>query len=496
MADSAPVPGPPRAGGAFVRDSASIAISQYLARAVVLVRGWVAAITLGPAGFGAWTLLNLILDYGSYATLGALQGLDLRLPPAVAAGDAPRARRLMAGAWSIVVAGGVVFAAAVFAGVRWAPRPAAAPGGVLVALMVAAALLQLAFQYYATALRAHGRFRAVGTGQALQAVLGAGLGIALVGKFGLLGLVTGWIAGTLAAVVHMARACPEAPLEPAGVRDGAALARLGLPIFAYYVASLVLRSVDRLALARYGNAHQLGIYGVALMASGLVLFAPEAAGYVLFPRVAAAYHGSVDRALVRAHVLRVQRALAVMMPLVVGIAIVWAGPAVEALLEGYRPAILPLRLLAAGALALSAATVPAYFLLGSGRQLVLLALGGVAALVTAAGVFATAWRDPAPAHVALAASAGYALFAVLVLMRAAGELDPDAGRVRFTLGSLLPGAWAVLVAFAIVRWLPGHGGMWGFVATDLFGLGYLPVLIGMARGLGMRSLVRETLAAR
>ena len=45
-----------------------------------------AVVALGPAGFGAWNALNLILDYGGYASGGALQGLDLHLPAPTARG--------------------------------------------------------------------------------------------------------------------------------------------------------------------------------------------------------------------------------------------------------------------------------------------------------------------------------------------------------------------------------------------------------------------------
>src|SRR4030067_863385 len=82
-----------------------MALGQYLARAAVLARGVVSAVALGPQGFGSWNALNLVLDYGQYASLGALAGLDLRLPGAVARGDAAAARSLMAGAWGVVVAG-------------------------------------------------------------------------------------------------------------------------------------------------------------------------------------------------------------------------------------------------------------------------------------------------------------------------------------------------------------------------------------------------------
>src|SRR5438552_4200366 len=162
--------GTPRRPGAFLRDSAAIALGQYVARGMVLARGWAAAAALGPGGFGIWNALNLIFDYGSYATAGALQGLDLRLPPAVAEGDAPRARRLMAGAWSIVLSGGALFAVLVAATLRWAPVPAGALH--LAILMLATALLQLAFQYLSTAVRGYGRCGAVSEGQAVQSVVG------------------------------------------------------------------------------------------------------------------------------------------------------------------------------------------------------------------------------------------------------------------------------------------------------------------------------------
>src|SRR5258706_2883452 len=94
----------------LVRDSLGVALSSYLARLALLVRGVVAAAVLGPRGYGGWNALNLILDYGSYATCGALQGLDLELPAVVAGGAREAARRLLAGAWGALTLGGLLFA--------------------------------------------------------------------------------------------------------------------------------------------------------------------------------------------------------------------------------------------------------------------------------------------------------------------------------------------------------------------------------------------------
>jgi len=490
------IPAPSR-GGAFVRDSAAIALGQYVARVMLLARGWGAAIALGPSGYGTLSFLNLILDYGSYAGFGALEGLDLRLPGAVGTGDRATARRLMAGAWAIIAAGGVAFALVVAMALSDSPRESILPDTRLGLAMLVAVMLQLVFKYLAAALRSHGRFRAVSAGQSTQAVLGAGSGLVLVWWFGLWGLVLGWIAGTLVALARMRLACREAPLIPAHARTGASLVRLGFPIFAFYGASLVLRSVDRLALVRYGDAAGLGMYGVAVMAAGLVLFIPESVAYVLFPRIAAAHHGAIDRARVRTDVLRAQRGLAILMPVGVCLAMIWAGPMMEWLLPDYFPAIRPLRWLAAGALTLSAATIPSYFLLACGRQKSLLALGVFAAATNAVVVFSVAARHPQPSAVAAAASVGYLLFALVILARAAVEFhDRLAVRASFVLASLSPALFGIGLAYAVTRVVTGLGWAALCAGSVVFLAGYFPLAFAMSRGLGMRTLMRDTLASR
>ena len=51
----------------FARDAATVLSSQYFTRAILVARGLAAAALLGPARYGAWNALSLILEYGSYA---------------------------------------------------------------------------------------------------------------------------------------------------------------------------------------------------------------------------------------------------------------------------------------------------------------------------------------------------------------------------------------------------------------------------------------------
>lgn len=469
----------------FVGDTLGLAASQYLARAVLLARGVVAAVALGPAGFGAWNALNLILDYGTFASAGVLQGLDLRLPATTVRGDAAAARRLLAGAWSVVVAGGALFALLVVLSLATGhPALLRGLGWKAPLLMLAAALLQLAVQYHGSALRARGRFGAVSGSAAAQALLGGGLGLLLVVRHGIPGLLWGWLAGTLLALAWVRLAAPGVPLGPGSPRDGAALVRGGYVVFAAFLLSLVLRSVDRLAFLRFGTAEDLGAYSLGLMAAGLVLYLPEAAAAVLYPRIAAAAEGAIDPAAVRAQVRRAQRALAVLLPPAVAVAMVWVGPALAAWMPRYGGATGAVRLLAVGALLLSASTLPGYWLLGSGRGRTLLAAGLAATAAAAALVFGVASRSPFPAPVAAASSAGYGLFAAAIVAAASRDLaDGPGGRWGFALLSFLPAAWASAAVLLACRWGGEASAATALLRTAAVLLAYLPVLAWLGRGL-------------
>jgi O-antigen/teichoic acid export membrane protein len=223
------------------------------------------------------------------------------------------------------------------------------------------------------------------------------------------------------------------------------------------------------------------------MAAGLVLYVPEAVGFVLFPRVAAAASGARDSAATRDELVRAHRALSVLMPLPVVLGMVWSGPLVSALLPAYRDGIEAMRLLALGALSLSVGTLPGYFMLASGASRRLLIAGGIATALDAALVFSVAARSPHPGSVAAAALAGYAAFALALVGVAAFTLFPDtAQRLRFVLASFAPSAWSGAAAFAACRIGPDDSAVAALVRSAAVVLVALPVLLIFARGTGLR----------
>lgn len=482
----------------LVRDALGTAFSQYLARLVLLGRGLIAAAALGPGGFGAWNALHLLFDYGAYASAGALQGLDLALPPAAARGDAARADRVMRGAWAVTLAGGGLFALGAILYLLAGARALEAPWGIgAPLLMIVAALLQLALLYHLGALRAHGDFTRASAAQAIQAVAGGGLGLLLVWRSGVWGLLGAWIAGTVLALAWARRGALRPPLLPWPAETGASLVRIGFPVFGFFAASLVLRSADRVAFVRYAGTDALGPYSLGLIIAGLILYLPEAVATVLVPRIAAAAGGARDPERTRLEVRRAHRALAVALPPLVAVGMVWAGPAIAALLPAFASGVPAVRWLALGALLLSGATLPAYFVLASGGAMRLFAVGAAAALAAVTIVFAVAARDHRPEAIALAAATGYGLLALgLVALSWPGLCEGLADRFRLLTISFVPALLAGGAAIAACAVGAGESAGLAAARSAAVLLALLPVLWWLGRGAGLRGLAREWLAGR
>ena len=149
---------------------------------------------LGPAAYGSWNALLLVLDYGILSQLGLQQGLDQEIPGAITRGNEAETAKLKTGGVSGMILLWVVFAAAIGIYLATTPRRLAegwgAPG---VMLMVVAVLLQELIFYHGTLLRSHGRIGVVSKALTVQAIASGLLGIGLVFPFGAWGLLTGWL---------------------------------------------------------------------------------------------------------------------------------------------------------------------------------------------------------------------------------------------------------------------------------------------------------------
>jgi O-antigen/teichoic acid export membrane protein len=469
---------PPR----FVRDTAGFAISQYLSRFLQLFRGVIAARLLGPATYGSWNALMLVLDYGTMSQLGLQQGLDQEIPRSIAHGKKDETDRLKKGGIAGMIALWIAFAAIVLV-YLFSKRRRLAEGwgeaGVL--LMLVAVLLQELIFYHGTLLRSHGRIGVVSKALSLQAIAGGLAGIGLIFPYGAWGLLAGWLIGQAAALVYLRReGAAVAPLALAPNEGTRRLLARGFPIFLFMASSLVLKSIDRLVILKFLGTEALGYYSIGLMGVSMLLYLPDSLSYVLYPRMLSKFAATGDASATAREMMRPLATVAWLMPLIVGVSVFFVREIVLLVLPKYLPGVPALSILLFGTLGLALASMPSFYIMAIQKQVRLLplALGAIVLDLALIGLFLRlGWNLEG---VAAGVSIGYAVYGVGLLAYAASHLGGTRReQIAWVLPSVLPTLWAATLAIVLVTMvrplLPSSFGGWAtaFAQSFLFVLFYL-----------------------
>jgi len=118
-------------------------------------------------------------------------------------------------------------------------------------------------------------------------------------------------------------------------------------------------------------------------------------------------------------------------------------------------------------------------------------------VLTAALVFSVAAHDRRPAAIAVASAIGYAGFALGLLLLAAPEMCASRGeRPGFVVASLLPALWAGASALAACAIGGGETVAAALLRSLAVAALYLPILLSLGRGVGLRRMTREWLSGR
>ncbi len=486
----------------LIRDSVRFAFSLSVVRIALMARGLVAARMLGPLGYGAWNAMQLMMDYGVFAAAGTQQGLDQAVPAKIVGGDATALSRLKRAGFanimlttSLFIAGCLVWASAGSSrllGVWGFP-------GIVLAL---SCVLAVNIAYYGLSLlRSHGDMNTVSTWFVIQGLIGAGLGLALIPRLGEWGLLWGWVAGCLVSLVFvLVRGRHQAPLTFAFGPENLQLLRIGLPMFVFTSSMLVMRSLDRLIILRYLGTQDLGFYSLSVMVLTFLLYLPDSVGYVVYPQLLRRYgEGGEDVSVIRDRVEQLLQAMAILVPLLSGLAYLWTREVVALVLPKFLPGVTAVRILGFGAVGLA---------LGSTASIVLMTVGRRMALVPAA-VFATALGATLDilavrlgfgiTGVAWATLATYALNGgVLLAMASAGVGHTTSRTLVFVMRSLIPLVLSIVIAFTLDRYLPGGHALelsaraWRVVIASVAFLSLYSLAVApLARGVGLKQLVLE-----
>jgi O-antigen/teichoic acid export membrane protein len=253
--------------------------------------GLVAAGILGPAEWGTWYLLNLVIVYGALTHLGVLNALNREVPAALARGEAAAAASIRSNALGMTLVGTGSVTLVVLVGSAVAPSP--------VSLPQAAAILALLwghqiFDYVAMTLKSATKFLVLARLQWLVALLHPLLAVGGAWFFGLYGFVVGQVVVlTCAGLATLALrdVSYRARFRPSAVKP---LIAIGFPILLVGLIYVMFTTVDRWVIAAFMDAASLGHYSIAIMAFGAVGLLPQVVAQLYYPRMAHAWAARAD----------------------------------------------------------------------------------------------------------------------------------------------------------------------------------------------------------
>ncbi len=426
-----------RRQGALLRRVAGYAVSRGATEALIAARGVLLAALLGPAAFGSWTMLRLGMRYAALSGLGISRGLEFELlhPAAV------RGRR-----WQVPAAaalGFLLLVAGTLAAAALAASFAVADGDLRLLLrgFAVAAPAEALYGYALVCTRVRRNLRHYAALEAGTAAVHLAAAVGLAHLWGLAGAYMGLALANLAGVAVAARWLTLRPRwRPATL--GRLLA-LGFPVALANAVATLLLTADRWLVAAWGGATMLGYYAFAgSLATGAAVLALVVRTVVFADVYGQAQAGRTDAA-VRAHLERVVRPFARLLPPLLGAVGILLGPLVALLLPRYEPAIPAARLFVLGGALMGTVNLAAVGAVAAGhqRRLPLYGVAGLAAtLALAAGALAAGLGLEG---VAGASVAGLVVFAAGVLRLDARQADlvrPG----RFAAATLLPVVWCAL----------------------------------------------------
>lgn len=431
------------------------------------------AALLGPAQFGLWNALQVLLTYGAQSHLGVLNALTREIPMLRGRGQHEQIPRIVQSALALTLLGALIAGITLALGSSWMIE------GYLefpvVALLVPTILVQQLFLFYQFSLRGIDRFGPLAAALMLAAIGEVVFSLWLASLIGLAGVMLGLLVGTgIGSVVCIPAGVAEARRPAWHAHDVRHLLIVGFPMMISTIGYALLTTVDRLLVIRFLGNDALGLYSIGSLATTAVGYVPVAVNQVMYPRLAERF-GATGNPSTLAGLVRVPTvATAYLMGLVLGGAILLI-PLFGLLLPQYQGGVAAAQILLAGFYFLTLHGSAANFLLTINKQKEYVGIIGGSILLCAASAWAVLSAGGGIEAVALVAGCSYALYSLLLLWYVCRRYFPDRKRMFGAAGwkLLYPALLAAGLVSLLRLWDAGNPVITAVAGSVLFAVVYV-----------------------
>ena len=246
----------------------------------------IAAKKLGPATWGIWQLLYLILAYSSFIHLGVINGMNREIPVLNGRGDQQSASLIRAVSLGFVLASSMLAGLAIFIfALSIDTMTAAVPLRWMPMLLI----MYLLHRYLEVYLRSDKLFGHVSLQQLLLAVAFPVIAVPLLSVHELSGYIVGQtiaIGLTCLFIIKISPVCLKLRFR---LTETIRLLKIGFPIMTAGILYTLMMTVDRVIISTLLTMQQLGYYSLSILVMASLSLIPLVVGQQIFPRMAEAW---------------------------------------------------------------------------------------------------------------------------------------------------------------------------------------------------------------
>lgn len=362
----------------FLKEFMLFATSSVFYQGSRFIVRLVAAGILGPATYGLWNMLNLVLVYSSIIHMGVTNAMNRDVPLFKGKGDLYKVeeiRQVTLGFMSLstlMACIGMVIGALFIANLT-----------LRVSLQLMALLLFCTqiYSYLQVYLKSDRQFNQMSYQQFAFAGILPAIAIPLALIYALPGYILGQAVAILIISFFIIKVIPFDFKPKFNTQETVRLIKVGFPIMAVGLLYGFLTTADRWVIASFLGVEQLGYYSLAIMAMGFLSLVPIVIAQQIYPRMAETFGNTSSYSALKKWILRqIIMALSVTVPLVIGVYLIFP-LIVERFLPAYMPGITAMKILLIGLLFLPLAGGFGNFLNTVGKQIYYMTVQGFAVLV-------------------------------------------------------------------------------------------------------------------
>ncbi|MDD4182240.1 MAG: polysaccharide biosynthesis C-terminal domain-containing protein [Candidatus Omnitrophica bacterium] len=274
----------------IIKDTFIYTIVQYGSSIFGFIGATAMRSFLGPYLIGIWSLLRVIIEYTLWGELGVATATTFKIPFFKGKGDHGKAKQIEDVAFSFVFIMSVVSGLLILIGTFMLKDKLPAELFAGLVFISAYLCLERLYGYYLIILRAHSNFTVINKSVVFDSLVNLIFIFLLVKNFKMQGL---YLTVTILACLNilfihfLARHRVSFTLKLNG--EMAHLLKYGLPLLFVGMLNMILRSTDRIMIAKMLGVTYVGYYSIALLSKNYVSGLSNNFGIVTIPKILEAY---------------------------------------------------------------------------------------------------------------------------------------------------------------------------------------------------------------